>query len=127
MNIYLSGLYLDFDCRRLRDLRSSTSGCSFGLFLFVHHVTGVYDFGSERYFSFPRIHRGQVLIEAYFDKTASAHEPRTFLLAASEEGYVNYFLCAFTTQMFQNPCMIVLTIAATRMYRSLTNLFSTDM
>jgi hypothetical protein len=74
-----------------------------------------------------RNHRGQVLIELYSDKTASAPQSRTFLLAASGEGYVTDFLCVSTTQMFQNPCMIVLAIAATRMYRSLAKFCSTDM
>jgi hypothetical protein len=37
-------------------------------------------------FSFPRIPRGQMLIELYSHKTASAPQPCTFLFAASGEG-----------------------------------------
>ena len=48
VNMYSSGPHLDFNCHRLRGPYSSTSGCSFGLFLFAHHFTGAHDFGSER-------------------------------------------------------------------------------
>ena len=68
-----------------------------------------------------------MLIEIYSDKTASTPQPCTFLFAASGEGYVVDFSYGSTTQMFQNPCMIVLAIAATRMYRSLATFGSTDM
>lgn len=68
----------------------------------------------------------RALINLYFDKTTSAPQPRKFWLRI-RKSYIIDFLRLYTTQMFQNPCMIVVTIAATRMYRSLVNFDSSKM
>ena len=64
-----------------------------------------------------------MLTELY--KTTSASQPRTFLFATSE-GDIDSLRYS-TTQLPQTPSMIIVTIAATRMYRALINLFSSEM
>ena len=42
-------------------------------------------------------------------------------------GEVSGFLCLDTTQIFQIPWLITMSIAATRMYRALDDFFSSDV
>ena len=75
-------------------------------------------------FSFPLIHQTLVLIELHSCKlTETLDLVRPLLLRWGE---VNS-LRRSTTQMPQMPSMIVVTIAATRIYRSLINFASSDM
>ena len=75
-------------------------------------------------FSFPLIHQRLVLIELHSGKlTETLDLVRPFFLRWGE---VNS-LRRSTTQMPQMPSMIVVTIAATRIYRSLINFASSDM
>jgi hypothetical protein len=77
-------------------------------------------------FSFPPIHRRRVLIELYSGETISVSQPRTSLFASSGESGYQFLNPSSTTQIDQTPGMIVMTIAATRVYRSLTTIYSSN-
>lgn len=66
------------------------------------------------------------LIECYSGMGTSAFELCTHLCYVSGEVFSIYY-AFFVTQIFQAPNTITMTIAATRMYRSLMELGSSEM
>ena len=75
-------------------------------------------------FLFPIIHHRRVLIEPYFGKLpVPLNLVGPCLLLVGDIDSLRFS----TTQLPQTPSMIIVTIAATRMYRSLINLFSSEM
>ena len=77
---------------------------------------------------FPLIHQKRALIKHYSNKPTRASRHGTFLFTTSGDwkGQVMNCLRLSTSQMFQYPCMITVTIAATTMYRSLVNVSSSE-
>ena len=126
MNFCSSGSYLACGCHYFRGPSGGPSVYSLGPFLFAHHY-----FTSQVFillnlngkFLLPRIYRLErwLLIKLYSDKTIRAPQPGKFL-ARNNNGLYYRFLTPFsTTQIFQNPWLMIVTIAATWMYRSLVN------
>lgn len=78
-------------------------------------------------FSSASIRQRKVFIELYSGETIRVSRPRTSLFALNglELGY-RFLNTSSTTQMTQTPSMTIVTIAATRLYRSLTNIYSSD-
>lgn len=78
------------------------------------NVAGVNHFGSQRYFSL--LSKRDVAL-TQFSRNVRSTQPRTLLVVIM---YVR-LSCLSATQMFQLPSLITMAIAATRMYRSLTD------
>ena len=77
--------------------------------------------------SFAPIHQTRILIELYSGEIISPSQPRTSLFASRGEGLGYRFLDTPSTTQTVETAMIIMTIAATRLYRSLTNIYSSDM
>jgi hypothetical protein len=65
-------------------------------------------------------------MELYSGETTRRIGPRTSLFATSRREDIDS-LRVSATQMFQCPNMVIMTIAATRMYRSLINRGTTEV
>ena len=126
VNFCSSGSHLAFACHHRRGPSSSPSGYSLGPFLFSHHystsqVLMLLNLNGK--FLIPRIYRPQ-LNSIPINLPVPLNQVSSCLRTM---GYIIDFLRLSTTQIFQNPCMIVVTIAATGMYRSLVNFDSSRM
>ena len=77
--------------------------------------------------SFAPTDQRRVLIKFYSGETISASQPSTSLFASSGEGLAYRFLNTPSTTQAAETAMITMTIASTRLYRSLINIYSSDM
>ena len=133
VNLCSKGSDLALACHCRRGPFNGMFGYSFALSLhahrhFISQVLVILNLNGK--FSFAPIHQTRVLIELYSGETISVSQLRTSLFTSSGEGEglgCRFLIAPSTTQIAQTPGMITVTIAATRLHRSLTNVYSSDM